>query len=159
MGRGWEPTKMSFQGASSRLILTLLSLQGLQHPLQMPPPPRGLSQWSPHAFPPGGLFSPPGHYSTAQELVGSGEGPAGFRRRAPSPLLASLRASPTRGPRTFWLGMGPTPSPRPQQPRSGSSSVASFSGVSPSCCGLAPSCASWPMASRLPWRMNHPMTT
>lgn len=112
---------------------------------------------APHPFQPGGIFLSTWTLFPAKELVGN-EGPGWFWMRAPTLLLASLRASPTSGPRTFWLGMGPTLSPHPRQPLSGSSSVASFSGASPSFCGLEPSSASWPTASRLPWRMNRPMT-
>lgn len=117
-----------------------------------------LSPWSPAPptrwdFPlPVGVVPLP---RSSQEAGWSGR----LQRSAHTSLPASLRASPTSGPRTFWLGMGPMPSPHPRQPPSGSSSVASSSGASPSCCGSGPSSASWPTASRLPWRTSHPTTT
>lgn len=67
-------------------------------------------------------------------------------------LCAPSRGWPTPRQQSIWSGMVPMLSPLLPPPRSGSSSVASCLVDSPSCCGPAPSSASWPTPSRQPPR-------
>jgi len=73
-----------------------------------------------------------------------------FHLSSPLHFLCPLRVWPMPRRQSTWSGTAPTPWLRPPPPRSGSNSVASCSVASPSCCGSAPSSASWPTPSRLP---------
>lgn len=90
-------------------------------------------------------FSPPLYFSSTHI--------ASFHRFLSIAFIIS-RVWPMPGLQSIWPGMAPTLWLHPLPPQNGSSSVVSCSVASPSCCGLVPSSASWPMPSRLPQRMN-----
>ncbi len=67
-------------------------------------------------------------------------------------LCVPSRDWPMPRQQSSWSGTVPMLSPLLPPPRNGSSSVASCLVDSPSCCGSAPSSASWPTPSRQPLR-------